>query len=257
MKSQILAAFLTLTASHAAMAASALVVGDGQIDGTKLAEYEHTWFQCTLVDKEWVSQPALTERLQRISDSVLRLRHKSDLDQETRVRVDMYFDRESFAPLFQEQEVLRGTETMVYRERKIEADGYYGIDSQGGAVKEVRGKISSAMLHGGAMGLPLATLPYQGEPLTFAAAMLSFDGTYEVTADWVGTDELQHEGKTIELWLIDVAWLHHETGDTYPPGPDASGGRYWIANSPPTGVPYVIRYKTDTYAVEFEKAVCP
>ena len=40
-------------------------------------------------------------------------------------------------------------------------------------------------------------------------------------------------------------------------GPDASGGRYWVVPEPPDGFPYVPRYKTDTYAVEFVRNTCP
>ena len=52
-------------------------------------------------------------------------------------------------------------------------------------------------------------------------------------------------------------WHHRETGDIYPPGPDATGGRYWVVPDPPPGIPYVLRYKTDAYAVEFEREYCP
>jgi hypothetical protein len=37
----------------------------------------------------------------------------------------------------------------------------------------------------------------------------------------------------------------------YPPGPDGSGGRYWVLSEKTAELPHVIRYKTDTYAVEF------
>jgi len=56
---------------------------------------------------------------------------------------------------------------------------------------------------------------------------------------------------------VDVEWHHRESGDVYLPGPDASGGRYWIVTEPPAGFPYVPRYKTDTYAVEFVGGFCP
>ncbi len=113
------------------------------------------------------------------------------------------------------------------------------------------------MLHGAALGLPLAMLEYQDEPLHFKASMVSFDGTYEVKATWVGRAVLQFEGNDIEAWLIDVEWHHNESGDIYPAGPDESGGRYWVVSNPPEGFPYVPRYQTDTYAVEFISGVCP
>jgi hypothetical protein len=128
---------------------------------------------------------------------------------------------------------------------------------RGEETQELSGSITSDMLNGAALGLPLATLGYQKQPLEFMASMMSFDGTYNVTAEWVGKETLTFDGENVEAWLIDVEWHHRESGDIYPPGPDASGGRYWVVNDPPDGFPYVPRYQTDTYNVEFVRNTCP
>jgi hypothetical protein len=112
------------------------------------------------------------------------------------------------------------------------------------------------MLNGAALGLPLATLGFQSEPLEFAASMIGFDASYKVTATWAGKEMIEFEGDEVEAWLVDIDWLHEGLGDVYPGGPDASGGRYWVINNPPEGLPYVLRYKTDTYAVEFLTSTC-
>lgn len=87
--------------------------------------------------------------------------------------------------------------------------------------------------------------------------MVGFDATYDVIAVWAGKETLDFHGQKIEARLIDVEWHHRESGDVYPPGPDASGGRYWVVPNPPSGFPYVPRYQTDTYAVEFTAGICP
>ena len=107
------------------------------------------------------------------------------------------------------------------------------------------------------MGLPLATLDYQGEPVEFAASMINFDATYKVIATWAGTETFEHNGQDVEATMVDIHWIHNEIGDVYPGGPDESGGRYWLVKNPPEGFPYVPRYKTDTYAVEFVQGACP
>ena len=103
----------------------------------------------------------------------------------------------------------------------------------------------------------MAVLPTPDEPVEFTASMMAFDGTYTVRAKWSGRETIQYHGADIELWTVDVEWQHIESGDIYPAGPDASGGRYWIAKNPPKGFPYVPRYKTDSYNVEFIRELCP
>ena len=232
-------------------------VGDGMIDGSKIKPYELTWRQCAIQDDQWLDQGELSEELIVIGDQVLRHRQTTRQPNGVVSRSDTYFDRSSFAPLRMEMEATQDGMRLAYAERQLNAEGYSGTAIRGDTSKPLSGSVSSSMLHGGAMGLPLATMDYQEEPVRFLASMIAFDGTYDVVATWTGKETLLFGSEKVEAWLIDVEWHHRETGDVYAPGPDASGGRYWVVPNPPDGFPYVPRYKTDTYAVEFVAEVCP
>lgn len=246
---------LLLAAGAAALADTKMAIGDGLIDGTKLEPYRHTWQQCSFQNGQPQAQGALVEELVIIGD-IVRHRQTGVQPNGTVSRSDTYFDRLSFAPLRMEMEATRDGERLAYFERELDEQGYTGIAMQGDKSKELKGLVSSAMLHGGAMGLPLATMDYQDESVEFPASMIGFDATYDVIAEWVGKENLEFRDQDFESWMIDVEWRHRESGDVYPPGPDASGGRYWVVQNPPDGYPYVPRYKTDTYAVEFDTFFC-
>lgn len=236
--------------------AGEMQIGDGRIDGARIAGYKLTWHQCGFQDGRWQDAGDLTEEVLAVDEATLRLRQIAERPDGTVVTSDVYFQRPSFAPQRMETEVTSGSMRVAHVERTLDADGYTGLMIQGEEQRELEGVIGSDMLHGGAMGLPLATMEYQSEPLEFLASMMSFDATYEVTATWAGRENIDFDGQTIESWLIDVEWHHRESGDVYPPGPDASGGRYWVVQDPPHGFPYVPKYKTDTYVVEFIEDDC-
>lgn len=243
-----------------AMAASAnntMSVGDGQIDGAKLKPYRLVWQQCSLQDGAWQNQGKLTEELVLIGDDTLRHRQLSTQPDGVIGQSTVYFRRASFAPLRMEVDATKEGETLFHAERVLNSGGYTGVVVRGDNTRTLQGTISSNMLHGGAMGLPLATMREQDTPIEFPASMIGFDGSYDVVAQWSGKETLEFEGRKIEASLVDVEWHHRESGDVYPPGPDASGGRYWIVPNPPAGFPYVPRYKTDSYAVEFISDACP
>ena len=250
-----------LCTGDAVSADNRMLLGDDQIDGTVLNSYRFNWRQCALQDGEWIDQGTLSEELIVLSDNELQQRQSMQLPGGIERHADTVFDRASFAPKRMAMEATKDGVRFAASERRLTADGYTGVVTQGEERRELEGKINSTMLHGGAMGLPLATMKYQDEPVQFAASMMAFDGTYDVTAEWVGKEMLEFDGQQVESWMIDVTWHHRETGDIYPPGPDASGGRYWVVPEPPAGYPYVPRYRTDTYVVEFEGLVsanpCP
>lgn len=246
-----------LCTSLTASADNKMTIGDGQIDGSMLKPYRLIWRQCALENGQWQDSGSLTEELVVIGDQMLRHRQTAHQPDGVMSRSDTYFDRSSFAPLRMEMSATKDGNRMVYVERQFSPGGYSGVAIKGEDRKELKGKISSNMLHGGAMGLPLATMDKQTEPVEFLASMVGFDATYDVVANWAGKEVLVFEGQQIETLLIDVEWRHRESGDVYPPGPDASGGRYWVVPNPPEGFPYVPRYKTDTYAVEFVEDICP
>jgi len=234
-----------------------MTLGDGLIDGRALEPYRNTWHQCAVQDGEWQIQSPLVEEFVVIDDAQVRLRQATVQASGVQTRADTYFDRQSLAPLRMEVEATVDGNVVAHIVRELDADGYVGTALRDGETTELKGSISSRMLHGGAMGLPLATMDYQDVPVKFVASMVSFDGTYDVIASWVGKEKIEYQGEDVEAWLIDVEWLHRESADVYAPGPDGSGGRYWVVHRPPAGFPYVPRYQTDTYAVEFVPGVCP
>lgn len=248
---------VSLCANATAIAENEVVLGDGQIDGTAIEPYQLTWRQCSRQEDQWQHGGDVSEELVVIGDQVLRHRQTTHHPDGVTTRSDTYFDRPSFAPLRMEMEATRDGNRIAYTERRLDAKGYSGFAIKGDNRKELQGTINSTMLHGGALGLPLATMSKQRESVTFRASMVGFDATYDVIAEWTGTETLKFNNQEIEAELVDIEWRHRESGDVYPPGPDASGGRYWLVSNPPTGFPYVPRYKTDTYAVEFVDGICP
>ena len=233
-----------------------MTIGDGRIDGERIQPYSSSWTQCALQDGDWLDMGTVTEELVVIGP-VVRHRQTGHQPGGVRVRSDTYFERATFAPLRMETEAVRDGEQLMHNVRQLTETGYTGTEVRGDVRKQLAGIISSAMLPGALLGLPLAAMDYQEEPVTFLASMVAFDGTYDVSARWAGTETMLVDGNEIETWTIDVEWRHRESGDVYPPGPDGSGGRYWVIPEPPPGVPYVPRYKTDTYAVEFVTDTCP
>ena len=202
--------------------------------------------------------PDLTEELIIIGEQISRLRQFTQQPDGVEIESTTYFDHSSFAPLRMETRVTAADgSSLADSWHNLNTDGYTGISTRGGVRQEVSGKISALMLHGGAMGLPLTTLAGNNKPVTFRASMMQFDAIYEVKIEWSGTETIEHQGNKFQAFLADVRWQHHESSDVYPPGPDASGGQYWLVPNPPAGFPYVPRYQTDSYAVEFYPLVCP
>lgn len=232
-------------------------MGDGTVQGERLDDYQITWLQCAKREGGWVNGGPLTESLVSIGEV---LRHTQRVEQPNGgVSVSTtYFDRGSLAPLRMEQQAIAPDgNVLVTVTRALGEDGYSGEARKGDQVTEIGGMISSTMWHGAALGLPLATIDAARYPLEFASSMMAFDGTYRTIATLAGRETLRHDGATVEALLVDVEWHHIESGDVYPPGPDASGGRYWLVADPPDNYPYVPQYRTDSYLVSTLLDACP
>ena len=252
-----------LIVPFAALAKPTLIeVGDGKIDGNKIEPYEFTWHQCSMQENTWVDGGTLVEKTVEENESGRRvLRHEQTTTRPNGVRsvAITWFDRDSLAPL-RMQATHYGSDgnTLASNEFLLNEKGYKGSKTRGEQTENVSGEVSSTQYHGMAFGLPFATLDLPGDlPVEVPASMISFDATYTVIATLGGQEKMTINGKTVDAYYVDVEWHHLGLGDVYPPGPDASGGRYWVVNNPPEGVPYVPRYKTDTYAVEVVPSVCP
>ena len=247
-----------LLACAPSFANTKVTMGDGAISGEKIAPYSLTWRQCAVQDGEWKDGGPLTEEAVLIGENVLRIMQRSKGPGGRTAKSSVYFERQSMAPLRMEQEIA-GPDGKVAMRRihLLDENGYQAITESGDKVVNSSGNANTQMFHGGALGLPLATLDYDNAPFSFDASMIAFDATYQIVATVAGEDQIPFEGDFVDIIRVDVEWRPNELGDVYPPGPDASGGQYWIAQDPPPGFPYVPRYKTDTYAVEFLPQTCP
>lgn len=247
--SAILLLGLALTGVEAGADTRSMTMGDGTVRGELLQDYEFTWLQCSKQDDQWVDGGTITESLVWLSDEI-RLVQRAGQPQGVSSESTTFFDRGSLAPLRMEQQATAPDGTVLATaSRVLSADGYRGEATRSDETSELGGKITSNMWHGGALGLPLVTIEPSHYPVEFASSMIAFDGTYRTIASVAGRESLQHDGSTVDALLVDVEWHHIESGDIYPPGPDASGGRYWLVADPPDGFPYVPQYRTDTYLV--------
>ena len=239
--------------------AGTMTMGDGQVDVSSLKPYEFTWIQCAVQEETWINMPQLTESMSFPDDQSVLLQQSSTRPDGGQSKVKMLFDSPAFAPRKLDARHANGNgDVLAASEFEFTEEGYSGSRTQGGQTNEVNGHVNATQFAGTTMGLPLASLGWQDEPLEFSASMVSFDGTYDVIATWTERITLETaNGASYEVFHVDVHWHHRETGDVYPPGPDATGGRYWLVPDPPEGIPYVLRYKTDAYAVEFEREYCP
>ncbi len=247
--------FTTLSLS----AGDSAPLGHKLVDGQKINPYSLSWYQCTLKEGQWIPANPLHEKLDRIGTMVMRTRQTTTRPDGGTGVVTAYYDLHTFAMHRIEQEIRLADGTKAASaEYVFDQSGYHGKKVRGEEIKKVNGSLTSGMLNGAGLGLPLASLEWQDKPLSLLSSMIGMDASYDVTATWAEKEKLTTpEGAQVEAWLIDVEWKHRELGDIYPPGPDASGGRYWIVQQPPEGFPAVVRYKTDTYVVEFVSEFCP
>ncbi len=231
-------------------------MGDGNVDGLMIDAYEHSWSQCILQEGKWTDGGTVTER-SAVIGPLLRHQQITERPDGIRAVATTYFRHDSLSPIRMELEVADADNNqLAASERELTRAGYSGYVIRPGADKqEVSGTLSSQMYHGAVLGLPLATLDYTKSGYELDSSMMNFDAHYRVIATSDGTEDLVHDGKTYSMTRVDVEW-HHDNGDIYPPGPDGSGGRYWVLRENATDLPQVIRYKTDTYAVEFFPDTC-
>lgn len=245
-----------LVAMHAIADNTIIPMGDERIDGRQIKPYEHTWKQCAVQDGQWSSQGELTEQAVVIGD-LLRLRQTTHRPDGGETVATHYLKHASLSPLRSEaRHSTPDGKVAAQIAHKIGGQGYQSTIQQGGQTQNKQGKINTSMFNGIVMGLPIATLDTSLYPAEISASMLVYDAVYRVILTDAGTDTLSFNGQEVETRMIDVEWHHLGQGDIYPPGPDASGGRYWVNNNPPEGFPYVAKYKTDTYAVEFIADTC-
>jgi len=234
-----------------------ILMGDGTVRGERVDDYEFTWLQCVKQEDGWVDGGPLTESFVWISDEA-RLTQQTEQSNGIFSVSTTFFDRASLAPRRMEQEVTGPDgKTLASVSRVLNKEGYSGQSRRGEELTDVSGLVNSDMWHGNALGLMLATIDPGSYPVEFASSMIAFDGTYRTIATLASRETLDHGGANVEMLLVDVEWHHNESSDVYPPGPDASGGRYWLVIDPPPDIPYVPQYRTDTYLISTLLDACP
>ena len=115
-------------------------------------------------------------------------------------------------------------------------------------VHELKVPVSVKGFNAANFGLAIAGLPLAaGYQARLPSVMPQLLGSYWTLISVTGETQFKlDDGTTIDAWQVDVDWLHLESGDVYPGGPDGSGGAYTIAKKIQTGEPRVLRYLTDT-----------
>ncbi len=246
-----------LTACVAVADPTQVQIGDGQISGMSLSSYDFVWSQCGATEGVWSTSPNLSERAVVIGDAMLRLTQSSSSEQGNSTST-AYLDRASLSPVRFERKMSPpdGSAAMTL-EHTLSEDGYHLVMRQGEQMRSKDGSIGSNMYDGASLGLALSRLSFDVDAYAFQSSMIGMEATYSTIATLAGRETVQHGDDALNVMLVDVEWHHDQKGEIYLPGPNESGGRYWIVQNPPEGVPYVLRYQTDTYVVEFEPEVCP
>lgn len=231
-----------------------IIMGDGQIGGEELEPYDFTWTQCTFQDGEWVTGLPVRETLEIRSDGQFELSQFSSSPDGGQTVITHVLNAQSLqrTELIQKVKTPDGTELGSARLNFSSA----GFTIKAGDDEHPGGTISSNMYGGAYLGLPLSTVDYSGGAVALDAGMLAVQGTYRVEAFPMGVETIHLANASVDAQRVDVWWLHHESGDIYEPGPDSSGGRYWLLTTPQTDLPRVLAYKTDTYAIEFSPMTC-
>ncbi len=257
LKSQTILAALLVAACNSAPPDPMMTMGDGTVRGKQLHDYKFSWQQCSFQDGQWSDGGLLAESLSAQNNGIT-VSKSTKQGNGISIVVTTEFDRDSLAPLIMRQQVTTPDgSTLATVERVFTKAGYTGEMRQGEQVKELAGPITSSMWDGNALGLPLATIDEKRYPVEFASSMVAFDGTYRTIATIAGREAVMLDGVEAEALLVDVEWHHNESGDVYAPGPDGSGGRYWLVPDPPEDMPYVVQYKTDSYFITVLSDSCP
>ncbi|MEP2989920.1 MAG: hypothetical protein ABJN65_05120 [Parasphingorhabdus sp.] len=233
-------------------------MGDGQVNGENIKPYNFTWQQCSFKDGSWNAGNPLSEKATIIDDNLLRIEQSGLISGDIRNRTTYYLDRRSLSPRYSERIFSTPNGKTVADQRwHFDKDGYRSVMIKGAETKNKSGSLTSQMFDAMILGVPLSTLDFGKNGFVLKAFMAQFDGTYTLIAHKTGSEITVQDNEEISINWIDVKWLHDQSGDIYPPGPQNSGGRYWITNVQHQTLPRVIRYQTDSYAIEYLQGTCP
>ena len=247
--------YLSLTfLSHWVIAKEVQVVFPGKplVNAAKVNTYSGEWRQLLLKDGAWVASGSIREELTAIDEkywqhvqsqfsakgdsqakvSVIRKLRKSDLFTEalqqklpSSVKVGAKSISAKFGNHQIQREIIDHDNQVKKQQVELPFDGFDGF----------------------ILGLALSGLPLEdGKLFRLPSVIANFLNGYWVDAAVSDGGTVSVNGQPHPVWFVDVSWLNIHDGETYLPGPDASGGRYTIFKEQPKGVPAVYRYKTDS-----------
>ncbi len=186
------------------------------------------------------------------ADGVEVLEHRivMELPNAARVVTVTHHDHASLAPLKIDSRLIGGSPERPSQRTFEFTDSGYTVRTRGPEeqVSELQVSVSVKGFNASNFGLAIAGLPLAaGYRARLPALMPQLQGSYWTVIEVTGETAFSlPDGTTIDAWLVDVNWLHLESGDIYPGGAEGSGGTYTIAKRIEAGHPRVLRYLTDT-----------
>jgi hypothetical protein len=230
-----------------------VLVGDGTVDGGRLQAFDGLWDSYQRGEPD-VRRGRFREHFELHDDEMgsqwvhEQLIFRGDVSVGAAV---LRLDPSTLAPVKLVQHFADHPQGIQRIQLDFDASGYTRRTTTDGIEAEDRVELPVAAYYGNSFGLAVAALPLtDGYRARLPSVFPAWDGLYWLELTVVGRAErsLSDEagGQSVEVFLVDADWLNVNDGSIYPPGPDASGGRYEIVVDPMPGQAPVWRYISDT-----------
>lgn len=253
-----LLAQLTLLAGPAAAydpTIQVVPVGDPAVSGTSLPAYEFEWAQYQR-GPGTLSEPSATyretfEREELDGRYVWVHQQWMDTGRGFSAHATTVLDRRSLAPISMVRELEGHPQGLSHVELRFDETGYTKRSQRGEFDRSSRVELATPSFDGAIFGIAIAGLPLaEGLRVRMPTVFTAWDGLYWLELSVTGRREVDWQGRTFEVLLVDADWLNVNDGSIYPGGPDLSGGRYEILapehREEGSGLPLVWRYVNDT-----------
>ncbi len=234
---------LTLTC----MADQAIIRGDEPLAGIEqIKPFHGVWSQRAAGEDGWTDAGTIEERLELLQDGNWRhtqISHRPDSSRVEAIRIlaaDTLLVRSLEQTLHGFPDTAPRSINVVFQDHQIRKQ----TRMSDGQVVEAKTCMPFDGYDGMIFGLVLAALPLkEGMQYRLPSVMSAFMHGFWANADMKLAEPVKlADGKDYRQWRVDVEWLNINDGDIYPPGPDESGGSYYILENPPAGTPPVYRY---------------
>ena len=234
-----------------------ILPGKPLANAVNVKPYTGEWKQLVLKEGSWLSSGIIREELTTLDGEHWQhiQSQRQQRDGKAQASVTRKLRKSDLFTLHMKQKlpgVVKGSPksvTATYGDHKIQRE----IVTHDDQVKTQQVELPFDGFDGFIFGLALAGLPLEeGKLFRIPSVMASFMNGYWVDVNVSDGGVVVVKGKSRPVWFVDVSWLNIHDGDTYLPGPDASGGRYTIFKQQPKGLPAVYRYKTDTLDIILE-----